>query len=132
MFGEICLTCEGEMSKKVAIAFIAICFLGSAQADAQTYVTTTPATTQTVTQPTGTSLNVNALNYVLYVSPTSGVDWVTQVNALFASCGYNCDVHRPAGSYTTSTGAVQMYHASQSLSGDGPTLVYIVASQQRY
>ena len=67
-------------------------------------------------------------NRVFSVSPTGG-DWVTQVNALFAACHNACDVHTPAGNYTTRTGTVLMHTAHQTLSGDGPALVNITAAQ---
>ena len=65
-----------------------------------------------------------------YTDPAGG-DWVAQVNALLAACGAApCDVHTVAGNYTTKTGTVRLYSAQQTLSGDGPALVSITATQQ--
>ena len=94
----------------------------------QTAVVTHPTGSQPITQPSSSTLAVNPLHAVLYVSPTGG-DWVAQVNALFAACNYSCVVHTPAGTYTTGTGSIVMHSASQSLSGDGPDLVNITATQ---
>jgi hypothetical protein len=90
-------------------------------------VTAAPSVTQSIVQPSGTTLKVNSLNQVLYVDPDSGTDLITQVNALFTACNFYCDVHIPAKAtcYVVASGTILIHHATQTLSGDGRDKVRI-------
>jgi hypothetical protein len=67
----------------------------------------------------------DSLHGVRFVDPASTVDLVAQVNALFASCNYVCQVHIPAGTYNVANGTILLHHATQSLTGDGKDKVRI-------
>ena len=51
--------------------------------------------------------------------PRSGVDLITQVNALALGCRYACTVHIPAGDYTVRSGTILVHHNGLSIVGDG-------------
>lgn len=86
-------------------------------------------------QVNGSFANVTAksVNKVLYVNPAAGSDLITQVNTLFTSCAYACEVHIPAGSYAVSSGTIRMGRGvGQVLSGDGPSAVSITYSGSNF
>jgi hypothetical protein len=87
-----------------------------------------PAGNQRIEQPRGSTLYVSSLNRVLYVDPASSVDLISQVNALFASCNQNCEVHIPAGDYSVRSGTIRLMSSRVSLTGDGRDKVRITYS----
>jgi hypothetical protein len=66
-----------------------------------------------------------AANAYYAVSTSSGIDIVTQINALTSTCGANCVIHVPAGKFTTQSAVPIVLHAGQSLIGDGEQLTSI-------
>ena len=109
------------MTKTIGAIFVAAVF-NVAAASAQS-VLLNPTASQTVTQPTATTLttlSVNSLNGVAYVNPTSSVDIVTQINTLASTCSSTCIIHVPAGTYTTTATTTPItLQPGQSLIGDG-------------
>src|SRR5258706_3990392 len=90
-------------------------------------VNLTPTATQTVTQPSGTTLAVSSLNGALNATTFPGADIGAKINAAFASCSSTCLVEVPPGTYTYST-TITMSLPTQSLVGRGSaftTLNYI-------
>jgi hypothetical protein len=91
-------------------------------------IQTNPVASQTVTQPAGSTLAVNSLNTAYYVSPTSGVDIATQISNIFSTCGNQCVVHIPCGTYTSSGSTIQMNNPYEAIVGDGEGCVFITYS----
>jgi hypothetical protein len=60
-------------------------------------VNLTPTATQTVTQPSGTTLAVSSLNGALNATTFPGADIGAKINAAFASCSSTCLVEVPPG-----------------------------------
>lgn len=85
-------------------------------------VSTPTSWTFDTTSPTSA---LNSIITVRYVNPSSAIDLITQINALFTNCSYVCEVHIPAGNYTVSSGTILINHATQSLTGDGKDKVRI-------
>ena len=66
-----------------------------------------------------------AINTVQYVNPASSTDLITQVNALFTACSFNCEVHIPTGDYTVASGTILINSPTESLTADGKGKVRI-------
>ena len=84
-----------------------------------------PSLSQTVTQPAGTTLNVNSLNNVLYVHPAPGADVGPQIvsAATSALCVQGCTVSVPSGSYTASPATLSIPGVSIVGAGAGNTTI---------
>lgn len=85
------------------------------------YIQNTPTISQSVVQPSGTSMNVNVLNGVYNTNSFSGADIGAKINAVVSLCaGNTCPIFIPAGSYSFSTPInlatnVELYGAGEYL-----------------